>query len=225
MRHALLAVVAICVAACGDGGGGNSNPTGPSTPPPAQNRAPTITSATVNPTFGIADLQVFNFTAVGNDQDGDALTYSWTILGSQFSGATPQVQISGPGGSVTATVTVSDGRGATASANVNFVVGSMAGTWRVTSGLLTNMSLDLRQSSSGIVSGSWNQPGVGGGVTDPAQPGIINAAGQVTLRMKVTTGRFNDFNMIGTMDTTGRLVTGNLQGSGFTGQPFVLQKQ
>jgi hypothetical protein len=45
------------------------------------------------------------------------------------------------------------------------------------------------------------------------------------MRLKVTTGSFLDFNLNGTMDTTGRRVTGHLQGSGFTGQPVILDKQ
>jgi hypothetical protein len=36
---------------------------------------------------------------------------------------------------------------------------------------------------------------------------------------------FSDFNMTGTMDATGRTVSGSLQGSGFTGQPFTMTKQ
>jgi len=40
----------------------------------------------------------------------------------------------------------------------------------------------------------------------------------------VKIGPFTDFNMNGTMDASGRIVSGNLQGSGFTGQPFTMQK-
>jgi hypothetical protein len=36
---------------------------------------------------------------------------------------------------------------------------------------------------------------------------------------------FGDFTMNGSMDTSGRRVAGTLQGSGFTGQPFAMQKQ
>jgi len=42
--------------------------------------------------------------------------------------------------------------------------------------------------------------------------------------MRVKVGPFTDFNMTGTMDPTGRQVSGSLQGSGFTGQPFTMVK-
>jgi hypothetical protein len=180
----------------------------------------------VNPTFGIADLQVFNFTAVANDPDGDALTYSWNIGGTTLSGPTPQARFTGgSGGVATATVTVTDGRGGTATGSVTVTVGSMTGTWRVTSGVITNMTLTLAQSSTGLISGTWNLPGAGGGTHDPGEPGQISANASFVLRMKVTTGSFLDFYLRGTMDTTGRNITGNLQGSGFTGNPVTLVKQ
>jgi hypothetical protein len=72
------------------------------------------------------------------------------------------------------------------------------------------------------VSGTFTLPGIGTGNTDPAEPGQITVAGNLTMRVKV--GRFTDFRMEGNMDSTGTRVTGNLQGSGFTGQPFSMHK-
>ena len=217
-------IVAVCLLGAACGGGGDDTPTTPA-PTPQQNRAPIISSTTVTPTFGVADLQSFAFNAIASDPDGDALTFSWNAAGNTGSGPTPPpIIFLSPGGSGSATVTVTDGKGGTASSSVNFTVGSMSGTWRVTTGL-PNMTLQLNQSNSGLITGSWSQPPLGGGVTDPVQPGRIDIGGQVTMRLKVTTGSFTDFNMTGSMDTTGRRVTGNLQGSGFTGQPFVMEKQ
>jgi len=59
--------------------------------------------------------------------------------------------------------------------------------------------------------------------TDPAQPGSINGGGTVVIRLKV--GPFTDFTLTGTMDATGRRVTGAINGSGFSGQPFTMDKQ
>jgi hypothetical protein len=101
----------------------------------------------------------------------------------------------------------------------------MAGTWRITGGPLLGLTLQLTQHPSGLVAGTWTLNDDLAGTTDPFQPGQITPAGQVTMRLKVTTGSFVDFNLSGTMDTTGRRVTGNLQGSGFTGNPIILDKQ
>jgi hypothetical protein len=43
--------------------------------------------------------------------------------------------------------------------------------------------------------------------------------------MRVKLAPFTDFTMNGTMDSTGRRVNGNLQGSGFTGESFTMTKQ
>lgn len=99
----------------------------------------------------------------------------------------------------------------------------MSGNWLVTTGLLVGASFALTQTTTGIVTGSFILPGIGNGNTDPAQPGTISSTGAVSMRIKV--GAFTDFTMSGTMDTTGRSVSGTLQGSGFTGQPFTITKQ
>ena len=93
MKRQLLVVGCVLVAACG--GGSNGTPTSPN--PPQQNRSPTITAVNANPTFGIASLQVFNFTAVASDPDGDTLSYNWTIGGNTFSGPSQQLSTSAGG--------------------------------------------------------------------------------------------------------------------------------
>jgi hypothetical protein len=209
---------------CG-GSDGGSTPTTP-TPPTTttqQNRAPVITSATVTPSFGVADLQAFNFAAIASDPDGDALTFTWSAAGNTASSATPPpIIFASPGGNGQGTVTVTDGKGGTASSTVNFTVGSMSGSWLIDSGPLTGATFQLTQ-NRGVVTGSFSLPAIGSGNTDPAQPGSITVAGAVAMRVKI--GAFTDFNMSGTMDTSGRRVAGNLQGSGFSGQPFGMQKQ
>ncbi len=42
--------------------------------------------------------------------------------------------------------------------------------------------------------------------------------------MRIKVAPFTDFTMTGQMDGTGRRVTGTVAGSGFTGQPFTMQK-
>lgn len=222
-KRAIVACAVVAAAACGN----KEAPTGPTGPnqPGTGNRNPVINSVQVSPTFGISDLTVFNLTATASDPDGDVLTYTWSATGQTFAGASQQLQFTGSGGSIRATVNVNDGRGGTASGNVDLVLGSMRGTWVVTNGPaeVLGMTLSLNQNSAGIVTGTFNMPFFGNGNTDPAEPGRITSAGLLTMRVKI--GSFTDFNMIGTMDNTGVRVTGELRGSGFTGQPFLMVKQ
>jgi len=227
MRRLFIAAGLVSLVSCG-GGGSSSTPTSPTTQttPTATNRAPVITSASVSPAFGIADLQAFTFAAIANDPDGDAVSYSWNAAGNTATAATPPpIVFRSPGGSSTATITVTDSKGLSASSTVNFTVGSMSGRWTVTSATntLTATTFDLTQGSSGIVTGNVTSPVLGTGRIDPAQPGSINAAGTVQFRYKV--GNFTDATITGTMDTTGTRVVGAVNGSGFTGQAVVLQKQ
>ena len=145
--------ITLCLVSCGGGskGSGAGAPTNP-TPPP-QNRAPVITSVAVNPTFGIASLTVFNFTATANDPDGDAIEYRWDLAGNPLSGPAPAHTFPGSGGQGTARVTVTDGRGGTSTGSVNFIVGSMEGTWA--GNLVGALFRTTLQQSGGNVSGSF----------------------------------------------------------------------
>ena len=182
-----------------------------------------ISNVTVTPTFGIASLSTFNFTAFASDPDGDSVTYAWDLAGNASNGASQSVIFSN-GFSGAGTVVVSDGKGGSATSLVNFTVGSMTGSWVMTTGpgVLAGSRYQFTQ-NGGIFSGTFTIPAIGDGRTDPAQPGSINAAAQVAMRGKI--GIFIDFNLVGAMDTTGQRITGGVQGSGFTGQPFVLTKQ
>ena len=213
----------VLIAACGGGSSSSTptSPTTPSTPAPPANRAPVINSLNFAPAFGIAGLTQFSFNASASDPDGDSVGYAWDVAGNPFTGTNGTVTfVNGFNG--TARLTVSDNKGATATDTRSFVVGSMSGSWLVTSGPLVGSSFNLSQSATGLVTGSFTLPGLGSGNTDPAQPGRITSSAGLTMRVKL--GPFTDFNMSGTMDATGRVVSGNLQGSGFTGQPFTMVK-
>ncbi|MEP6918365.1 MAG: hypothetical protein ABJC89_22150 [Acidobacteriota bacterium] len=215
--RALALLPLLTLAACG---GSSSTPTTP-TPPatPQANRAPVISSTTVTPTFGIADLSTFNFAAIASDPDGDALTYSWNAAGNSASGASPApVVFVSPGGNGVATVTVTDGKGGTASSSVNFIVGSMSGRWV---GTMPGFGLTytFTQSSGGTLTASWTAVGAVTvtGTLDPAVANTINAAAHSTFRSKVTGGPFLDYTIVGDMDTTGTRFTGTVSGSGLSG--------
>lgn len=227
-KPALIIVIAVSfvVAACGGSTSSTpttpTTPTAPTTPTTPANRAPVINSLNFAPTFGIAGQTTYEFNASASDPDGDTISYAWDVAGNAFTGTSGTIIFSS-GGNGTARVTVSDSKGSTATDTRTFVVGTMTGNWLVTTGPLVGASFTLSQSSTGLVTGSFSLPGIGSGNTDPAQPGRITASAGLTMRVKVAP--FTDFNMSGTMTSTGRSVSGSLQGSGFTGQPFTMAKQ
>jgi hypothetical protein len=175
----------------------------------------------------MADLTMFNFNGIGSDPDGDPVTYSWDLAGNQRSGSTAQIIFSSPGGFGTARLTVSDGRGGSATGNVDFTVGSMQGTWE---GNLVGavFRTTLAQSSEGNVSGTFEirVPGssrVITGQSAPVSTNKIDASGRVLIRYKANLN-VDDFRFEGTMDTTGLRLTGAANGSGFRGQAMNLTK-
>jgi len=115
-----------------------------------------------------------------------------------------------------------DSKGASTTDSRRFVVGTMAGTWR---GTLAGVpiTVTLTQPAAGLISGTWSQS-IGSGILDPATINKIDAAGNVTMRFKVSQGSFNDFTITGTLDQTGARFVGVANGSGFNGSPFVMTK-
>jgi PKD repeat protein len=86
------------------------------------NSSPVISSATATPTQGIAPLPV-NFTAAATDADSDTLSYSWNF----GDNTTPSTQQNpshtyAAAGTFNAVVTVSDGKGGTATKTVPVTV-------------------------------------------------------------------------------------------------------
>jgi PKD repeat protein len=87
-------------------------------PPCGSNQNPVISTATATPTSGIAPLPV-TFAATATDPDGDPLTYSWNFGDSTSgTGASPSPHTYTAGGNVNAVLTVSDGKGGTATRTI-----------------------------------------------------------------------------------------------------------
>ena len=231
-RVAFVLLTALSVGACG-----NDSPTQPSGPGGGTgggntNRAPVITSMNVTPTFLISGLTNLQGTASATDADNDTLAYSWNLIGTTLSGPIISGSIIGPGGDVTIRLTVSDGKGGSATDTRIVTVGSMAGNWAVT--ILdpcgpVGFPLTLTQ-ISGIVTGSgvatvpWCAASAGDTFRiDPAEPGSIDADGNVNLRIKV--GTFLDFYLRGKMQNSGRSIVGTAHGSGLNGQAVLMVKQ
>ena len=228
----IFCVISVIVSACGGGGGTPSTPTSPTTPTTPTtpvNRAPVINSMNIAPAFGISQLSSFTYNAAATDPDGDAVSYTWDLAGNAASGATGSITFSG-GGTGLIRVTVTDGKGGSATDTRTVVVGTMSGNWSFLVPGQGTLLLTLTQTSTFVVGPFVVAPGGFGNVaagttgrTDPAQPGSINGNGTVVIRLKV--GPFTDFTMTGTMDATGQRVTGSISGSGFSGQPFTMTKQ
>jgi len=181
-----------------------------------------VNSVTVNPGSGIQDKTLFNFAVSASDPDNDNLSYTWTIAGSNFNSQNVALVFSA-GGAATATVTVSDGKGGTASGSQTFVVGTMSGNWTGTGPAgIDNFTMTLNQ-LNGQITGSYHD-NLGTAVVGPTgEPGTIDNNGNISLRTKQAP--FTDWTFRGTLDVTGRRVTGGVFGSGFTGQNFTMNKQ
>jgi hypothetical protein len=84
-------------------------------------------------------------------------------------------------------------------------------------------SFTLNQENSGRITGTYFDNTFGAGQLDPASTtNRIDAQGAIEMRVKQ--GPFSDWTFRGQMDQTGRRVTGGIFGSGFTGQPFTIEK-
>lgn len=229
MLPALLLVVAL---GCG------KSPTSPTNQQPGNtNRAPVIGSMTVSPTFGVSGLTLITMNASATDADGDAVTYSWSFSGTTASGASTSAKLTG-NGSVTVQLTVSDGRGGTATDSRTVTVGTMTGDWTLTvPGVCgtdpreTNPIFTLTQTGT-VVTGALNFPGNWCNASPgthseipQASPGSIDDQGNFALP-RVAIGSFGDFRLAnGKMDSTGRKVTGQIFNSGFVGETFIMTKK
>jgi PKD repeat protein len=87
-------------------------------PPCGSNQSPVISAATATPTSGIAPLPV-TFAATATDPDGDPLTYSWNFGDNgTATGASPSPHSYTAAGTYNAVLTVTDGKGGSASRTI-----------------------------------------------------------------------------------------------------------
>ena len=229
---ALALTLTIGLAACGSSSSPAPSPT--PTPQPQPNRAPTITSMTVAPAFGIAGVTQFNVSSNATDPDGDAVTYTWAFAdGGTGVGASVAHNYGNIYGTGDVRLTVSDGKGGTVSDTRSVTVGNLTGDWSGTIDNKIQIRASLQQGSDGNVTGTWSgggggAPNVTGGL-DPAATNRIDGNANFKLRFKITKsgnpGGFDDFTFEGRMDTTtGNTLTGGVRGSGFGGEPMRLDR-
>jgi len=222
-RIALALLMSLAVSACGgssDSPGSPSSPSTPSTPSTPTNRAPAITNVTVSPSWGVSDLTTFNYSASATDADNDQLTYQWDVGGTPRTGPVGSITFTGSG-TGTFRVTVTDGKGGSATDSRTVTVGSMTGRWAGSGVSLGNFTMQLTQNGA-VVTGTYNDS-AGSGGTPSDLPGSINSLGVVVLRIKQAP--YRDWTFTGQMDQGGRRVTGTMRGSGFNGEAFTMDKQ
>lgn len=207
----------------------------PNVPTPQANRAPSITSMTVSPTFAVSALTTVTMIGAATDADGDPLTYTWSFNGANAGGASTSAKLTGDG-SVPVQLTVTDGRGGTITDTRTVTVGTVTGSWDFVAGVCAT---DPREKpavftltqTNGVVTGSLSFPGNWFNVSPGAHgeipastPGTIDDQGNFSLP-RVAVGAFLDIRLTGKMDATGRKITGAIFNSGFTGEPFLMTKK
>ncbi len=163
-------------------------------------------------------LTTFSYSASATDPDGDVVSYSWNVSGAAFTGSSGTLFFIS-GGNGTATLTVTDSRGLSATDSRTFAVGSVTGRWTGTFDIWNFVS-NLTQNSTVLTGDYSDQAGVGR--LDTAVANTVDANGNVRLRYEQ--GAVSDFTFTGTMDTTGRRITGVVNGSGYVNRPFTMNK-
>jgi hypothetical protein len=134
-----------------------TTPTIPSTPPPATNNAPVITSATITPNVALIGLDTpITLQVQASDADNDSLTYLWEFPDGSRSDQRVLTRTFQLGGTWNIRVTVSDGRTSTSS-QATLEMKTMAGSWETYyfSEPTGRGQLDLVQNGSAITGESF----------------------------------------------------------------------
>lgn len=140
LRAGLLALAAALSACGGGGGGGDAGPAAPSpspAPSPAANQPPT--AVFTRSAASVAQGQAVSFDAgASSDPEGDTLAYSWDFGDGSHGGGARIAHAYAAAGHYTATLTVSDGHGhsATATQTVDATAGPAAGPVAAVSGVV-----------------------------------------------------------------------------------------
>ncbi len=202
----------------GGGAGGSDSPTAPA---PQANRAPVINGMSVAPGFGVAFVSPFQMAASASDSDGDPLGFQWQAGSASLTGAIVTTTMGGDG-QQTVRLTVTDGRGGTATETRTVTLGNMTGTWSIVLDQCNNNQtafIGTFTQSGGVFSGTFRWPfafcngpaGLTGAIPSDALA-TIDASGRVSIRVKAAP--FVDFFIVGQMDSSGRTIVGEAFGSG-----------
>jgi hypothetical protein len=197
----------------------------------------------VNPGFGYAPFTTFQLSGRATDPDGDALTYSWSIVAggavvATFNGPDVPMVFQQLLRSAVARLTVTDGKGGSTTADSGaFNVGNMTGTWVLSSTRFpgaTMLVLVLQQSATGVVTGiARDLTGAQVGVTDPGTVATFDGGGNLrNIRIKFTSAsNAVDFSIAGQMQPTTNVngtfsnTTATFGGVPINGLPMTLTAQ
>jgi hypothetical protein len=184
----------------------------------------------VSPSWGIADVQSFEYRAAATDADGDSLTYRWEFGSGVVVTNLAVVSLTFPSpangsplvSSPTVLLNVQDGKGGIASATVPTVsLATGSGNWTISSGPLTGGFLALVQFPDGSLRGAYQLPGDSNETlgASTADEGSVAAGGVVRLPLRRGSAPIL---ALGQMDQSGRVISGTL--SGAVSGPFTMAK-
>ena len=167
-------------------------PTPPSPPAPSPNRAPETLSVSITPSLGVVGLTTFKAHVDARDPDGDPLSIVWSDVARRPVGDNADLTFkAGHDVGSPLTVTVTDGKGGTATTKADFIAGditcgSCAGYFDFGPNPLRYFGMQLRGTGT-TVTGSitdYNVYPYQVGTTDPAGPGQIDDSGRFRIRFK-----------------------------------------
>jgi hypothetical protein len=212
-------------------------PVAPTPDAPDQNHPATIVDASVTPTIGVSQLTRFRAHVTATDPDGDPLSTAWSSNSIPV-GGTPEVEFTAcscrfQGSSIISplTVTVSDAKGGRSTRSVGFIVAGLTGHFDgyYDEGRGDLFIMDLTQTGNAVTGTFVDVRRNRSGVTDPAEPGRVEADGRFRLRFKldsepdfVLTGQFaiNPDPFVGRF-LSGYVGTGVAFGGPHAGQTFI----
>ena len=151
LRHAVSASLLVVLASCGD-----DTPTAPTTvtptttlpttPPAAANRAPTARISDYQPkTMAVAGGTHVAFGASASDADGDRLTYSWDFGDGTTDTGDALFHVFYSSGTFLVKLTVSDGRGGSATDSVSVSARRIEGEWQVNNAAHVQLTARISQ--------------------------------------------------------------------------------
>ena len=152
-----------------------------------------------------------------SDPDGDALTYNWNFGDGATATGPSASHTYTNAGSYSVTVDVSDGK-LSASSSGTATVRDLSATW---GGTITGsfgvfpFTLSLSHSNTSVT-GTWADPILGSGTI------VGSVSSQKSVRLTVQLPGFAPATIAGNADADINRITGNITGSGFTGESVVL---
>ena len=190
-----------------------------------RSHAPTVAQVTATPASGLQAGTAFSFSAVGNDEDGDSLTYNWNFGdGGTATGVTVTHVYNIPG-AFNVTVDRQRREQGSPSGTSRRHVRALTGTWTGTFFRVLNATVTFTQTGS-TFNGTYRDTLLGAGTVSAGTIGLlapgIQAPGVVVFT--VTLPGFTPFTFTGRI-TDANTLDGVVNGSDFVNEPWTLRRQ